>query len=99
MTEAELLAQVLRMCTGRNLHAYHNPQTKRATLRGFPDLVIWGPMGLIFRELKSDYGRRSRAQVALLRSLISAREDAGTWRPGDLASGRIECELDALAWR
>lgn len=97
MSEAELLEKVLMLCGERRLFAYHNPETKRATMAGFPDLVIWGRGGLLFRELKSQEGRHSMGQLHAINALRAAGASATTWRPADLESGRIRRELDAIA--
>ena len=62
--------------------------------KGFPDLVIAGPGGVLFRELKSAAGTLSAEQRMWLHALKSA--DVGVWRPADLQSGRIEQELRAV---
>lgn len=97
MSEAELLEKVLMLAGDRRLIAYHNPETKRATLAGFPDLVLWGRGGVLFRELKSEEGRHSMQQLHVINTLRAAGASATTWRPADLASGRIARELDAIA--
>lgn len=97
MTEAELLDRVLKQCGSLGLGVYHNPETKRATMRGFPDLVVWGRGGLIFRELKSERGRRSIAQYNVATSLRAAGADFAVWRPIDWADGTIWSALDDLA--
>jgi hypothetical protein len=63
--------------------------------KGFPDLVIVGPGGILYRELKTDVGRLSPEQVVWLRKLAVV-SDAGTWRPADLHDGTIERELKAI---
>jgi hypothetical protein len=65
--------------------------------KGYPDLTLVGPAGLMFRELKSTSGTCSPEQAAWLAQLTAAGADTGVWRPADLKSGRIESELRALA--
>lgn len=67
--------------------------------KGFPDLVIVGPGGVLYRELKSGTGKPSPEQVAWLSGLTGAGADAGTWRPIDLTGGTIKRELQALRAR
>jgi len=63
--------------------------------KGFPDLVIVGPGGILYRELKTDVGRLEPEQVVWLRTLGRVA-DAGIWRPADLHDGTIERELKAI---
>lgn len=53
------------------------------SLAGWPDLVLWRPGRLLFRELKSDTGRVSAEQQAVLESLAQSGADVGVWRPSD----------------
>ena len=52
---------------------------------GFPDLVLVNPERglLLFRELKTDSGRVSKAQMRWGAALTSAGADWAVWRPGD----------------
>lgn len=64
--------------------------------KGYPDLTIVGPGGVLFRELKSERGIVAPEQKAWLDDLAAGGADAGVWRPADLRSGRISTELRAL---
>lgn len=66
--------------------------------KGFPDLVIAGPAGTLFRELKSTKGKLSADQIAWLHALQANGEDASVWRPCDWPR-RIQAEIHALAGR
>ena len=96
MTEAELQTKILRMCRDLGLRAWHChiPQGSR---KGLPDLIIVGPGGVLWRELKSEKGRVSDAQTDWLTDLTSAGQDAAVWRPMDLVTGVVARELAALA--
>jgi hypothetical protein len=74
----------------------HNSDSRRAH-RGWPDWAIGGPRGVIFRELKRESEKPTKAQQAWLDALTASGADAGVWRPSDLLSGRIARELAALA--
>lgn len=67
--------------------------------KGFPDLVIVGPGGVLYRELKSATGKPSAEQEMWLSVLALADQDVGFWRPVDLTCGRIQSELRALRAR
>jgi hypothetical protein len=94
--EAPLQAYVRRECKARDLLHYHTHRSERSE-RGFPDSVIVGPRGAMFRELKSDTGRPDPEQLVWLRRLRAAGADAGIWTPQDRRSGRILNELNWLA--
>jgi len=96
MTEAALQAEIVKTCKQLNLRYFHCaiPQFSKA---GFPDLVIVGPGGVLWRELKRESGRVSPHQEAWLADLKRAGQDAGVWRPADLVSGVIATELARVA--
>lgn len=94
MTEADLMAAVLELCQLRRVLVYHTHDSHRSQ-PGFPDLVIAGSKGVLFRELKSDGGRLTKEQAKWLVTL-GITGNAATWRPGDLTSGRIAAEIAAV---
>lgn len=94
MSEAQLQAAVLDLCKLRGLYAYHTHDSRRSQA-GFPDLVIAGFHGHLFRELKAGRGRTSAAQANWLHRL-GASGDAAIWTPADLRSGRIQKELETI---
>lgn len=53
------------------------------SVAGWPDLVLWRPGQLLFRELKTDRGQLTADQAEVLRSLAAAGADVGVWRPRD----------------
>lgn len=67
--------------------------------KGFPDLMVVGPGGVLFRELKTmdgmSRGLRPDQQVWRDR-LKAAGQDWQTWMPRDLETGRIEQEMSAI---
>ncbi len=90
-----LLDTVLEACRVMGLLVYHTHDSRHSEA-GFPDLVIVGPGGCLFRELKGDGGKVSPAQQKWVDALVAAGQDAGFWWPDDLRSGRITRELTAL---
>lgn len=107
MTEDDLLKAVIDMCRLFGVMVAHfrpaqvrdkDGKTRWVTAvqgdgKGYPDLTMTGPGGVLFRELKSKAGTASPEQAVWLGALKSAGADAGIWRPADLRSGRIEREL------
>jgi hypothetical protein len=106
MTEDQLLRTVLEMARLFGITTAHfRPALSQSGRwhtavagdgKGFPDLVLVGSGGILFRELKTDKGRLKPEQVTWLRILKAAPADAEIWRPADLHSGRIEAELRAI---
>jgi len=80
LTEAELLQHVRDAARWLGLLEYHTRDSRGST-PGFPDLVLAGPGGLIFRELKSETGRPTWEQREWLDQLRRAGADAGYWYP------------------
>ena len=66
---------------------------------GFPDVVVAGPGGLIFAELKCRDDTVSKDQRRWAGRLAGAGQLWVEWRPIDALSGRIETELAALCVR
>jgi site-specific recombinase XerD len=67
------------------------------TAGGWPDLVIAGSRGVLFRELKTEEGYASAEQARWLWLLHRAGLSGGIWRPTHLHSGVIARELAAIA--
>lgn len=95
MTEKQLQALVTEAAAWLGLHVYHTWDSRRSA-PGFPDLVIAGRR-VLFRELKSDSGRMSRAQQRWIWALQAGGADAAVWRPADWPA-RIMAELRAAAY-
>lgn len=106
MSEEDLLGAVLDMAATYGIRTAHfrPAKTERGWRtpvsgdgKGWPDLVLVGPRGVLFRELKSRAGRPSVEQEAWLVALDRAGLSADVWRPTDLRSGRILAELRAVS--
>ena len=73
------------------------------TSRPIPDLILWKPGRLIWRELKVPRGAGGRildgqwkpGQRETIAELQAAGEDVAVWTPDDLDSGLIRRELGA----
>ena len=64
---------------------------------GFPDFMIVGPGGILFRECKPHARTRmSTGQVRWRWMLTAAGANYGVWDVEDLADGFIKAELEAI---
>ncbi|MFI6228575.1 hypothetical protein ACIBCR_14840 [Micromonospora echinospora] len=107
MTEDELLSNIIDACRkmGR-LHTVHfrpgltqTGKWRTAVAgdgKGWVDLTIVGPAGVLFRELKSETGSLRPEQKQWVGWLTEAGQDVAVWKPRDWYSGRIQRELEAL---
>lgn len=94
MNHAELQAHVIASCGARRLHVHHCPML--ASSPGFPDLVIIGRSGVLWRELKVPPDTLTGAQRALGYALEASGQDWATWIPEDWESGRVAGELEQI---
>lgn len=94
MTEAQFQSQVLALARAMGLVVYHTHDSRRSQ-PGFPDLVIVGSGGVLYRELKTDKGRVSPDQTYWMQALLAAGQDARVWRPSQWPV-EIRNELSAL---
>lgn len=109
MSEDDLLRTVIDMAQRMGVLVAHFRPAQSKTGRwltavqgdgkGFPDLVVAGGGGVLFRELKAAKGSTTPEQRRWLGMLTTAEADADVWRPADLQSGRIEAELRAIRKR
>lgn len=95
MPEAELQEAVRTMCCQLGLFHYH-PYSSVRSEPGWPDSVIVGRR-VLFRELKSEFGKLSPAQVKVSYLLKAAGASWKIWRPSDLLDGTIARELTEVA--
>jgi hypothetical protein len=106
MTEDDLLRAVLDLCQYRGALTFHARPARTAkgwrtpvmgNGAGFPDLVIVGTCGVLYRELKTNEGRVSAAQRLWLQRLRDAEMDADIWRPRDLEQGVVLAALKRIS--
>jgi hypothetical protein len=97
VTEAHLQAAIEAECGRLGLLHHHNPDSRRVKSSGFPDSVIVGPGGILYRELKDKYGRLSPEQRRWGSKITRAGGDWAVWRPADWEDGTITRQLLALA--
>jgi hypothetical protein len=93
--EAAFQKAVTDLCDWLGLWWYHVTDSRKDKA-GFPDLVIIGPHGARFRELKKADGKVSAEQAGVGARMCAAGLDWGVWWPADLFSGRIKDELEAI---
>lgn len=97
MTGEELLAVIVdRELAVTSLRWFHSYDPRRDQLRGFPDLVIVGRAGILWRECKGPGERLTAEQTAWKWLLLSARADWATWRPADLERGLVRKQIRAI---
>jgi hypothetical protein len=82
MLEADWQLRVTDLCDLLGLKWHHETDSRKSK-EGFPDLVICGPGGVIFAELKTEKGKVSKAQDEWLSALSVASMLAVVWRPSD----------------
>lgn len=110
--EGRLQTEILSLCTeldgrlqrqhrgvpGMRLKAHHETDS-RLSRPGLPDLLIAGPGGQIWAELKRQ-AKRAKASVeqqVWLDTLLAGGAAAFLWRPEDWMSGAIQNELYRIA--
>jgi len=97
MTEAELMEYVRSAVKDLGLLAYHAHDGRRSWGPGFPDLVIVGRGGCIWRECKTEAGSLSPEQRQWGDTLKRAGQNWRIWRPRDRLDGSIGRELANVA--
>lgn len=109
MRERELQASVMDLARWLGVLTFH-PRPARTSSGdyvtavsgdgvGWPDLVLVGPHGILYRELKGAKGQATSAQQAWLSALHDAGADTGIWRPHHWHDGVIRRELGRIAGR
>lgn len=96
MTERELDKHIRQLAKDLGLLRYHTADSRMSS-SGFPDLVLVGPGGVIFAELKSAAGKLRPEQTEWRDRLTEAGASWFLWRPADLASGDIARTLAAIS--
>ncbi len=96
MTGEDLQAPVREKCRALGLIHFH-VRDSRGMNKGLPDDIIIGPRGLLWRERKGPREDVTREQKLTGYTLRALGQDWAVWRPADLASGRIDRELEEIA--
>ena len=96
MTEAQLEEGIRALCTDLGIVRFH-VRDSRGMTPGFPDDLLVGPRGLLWRENKTQKGKLTAAQTEVGEALTRLGYDWACWRPDDLLSGRVAAELVAIS--
>ena len=96
MTEAQLEDHVRALCADLGVLRFH-VRNSRGMAPGWPDDVLVGAQGILYRELKSEHGVLSAEQRATGEAINRGRGNWRVWRPSDLLSGQIAAELTEIA--
>ena len=89
MTERELLEDIRHLAVEHHLLLFHCRDSRGSYGAGFPDLVISGPRGTIFAELKTNGSSLTPDQRHWGSMLQRGGEQWYIWRPRDLDAGVI----------
>lgn len=84
MTEKQFQTQIVMVAKANGWMVYHTYDSRRSE-PGFPDLVLVRDR-VLYREIKTDTGRVSKAQQEWGDVLTKAGADFAIWRPRDLKS-------------
>jgi hypothetical protein len=100
MTGAELDARVVCLLEQHpRVKGFHWPDSLQVTEKGWPDWMLLGPGGLIFRETKGAGQVPSGEQRAVGYALQALGYDWALWAPWDYHCGAIERQIEALSTR
>lgn len=106
MTEPQLQVSILDLAKLKGILVHH---CRAAIMRsgkwatpvqgnaGFTDLVLSGPGGVVFAELKSDNTQPTDAQMRWLGMLEAGGAEVYLWRPEHWFSGEIFDVFDRIA--
>ena len=83
MNEEQFQANVIEMSKYMGYLHYHTHDSRRS-VAGFPDLVLVGRNRILFREIKTENGQLSSAQLTWGGALIAGGGDWEVWRPSDI---------------
>ena len=96
-TESAQLRYVAQLAEQYGLLMHHCRDSRHCSGdAGFPDLVLLGPGGILFPELKSS-GYRTPGQTTWRWALQAAGLSSPLWYPGDERDGLVAQQIAALA--
>ena len=83
ITEQAFQSHLVKYAKNRGWQVYHTYNSKRCE-PGFPDLVLVRNR-VLYRELKSENGRLTKAQKEWIGFLKNAGADVSVWKPHMIA--------------
>lgn len=95
MNHAELQSRILTLAFQLRLHVHHCDM-RLATMPGWPDLVLVGIHGAIWRELKIPPDKPTSAQTEVGWMLRASGQDWAVWTPADWPE-HIHRELEKIS--
>lgn len=95
--EREFRRELLKECANRGLIVNYHKVDSYSPVKGWPDLEIIGPNGMVYRELKTMTGEVSPDQRFIAWNIMKAGGSWSVWRPGDFAAGVIYDELKRIS--
>lgn len=97
MSEAALMEHIRILCFDLRLPAFHVYDARRCWGPGFPDLVIVGPSGILYREVKDRTNSIRPEQRKWGSDITRGGGNWAVWRPVDLVNGTIATQLVRIA--
>lgn len=94
--ERDFRRALLKECANSGLIVNYHKVDSYSPVRGWPDLEIVGPKGIIYRELKTMTGDLSTEQRYVGWKVGHAGGHWSIWRPADYASGVVYEELKRI---
>ena len=91
-----LEAHLRKLLDDLGLFGYHT-RNSIGSAKGWPDWVILGPRGALFRELKTERNGLTPEQRLVGAKLTRAGLDWAVWRPSDLLNGTITRQLHRIS--
>lgn len=100
MTHDDLCEAVVTLADSMNLRAVYNPDSRRIKGgRGFPDVTVAGPRGVLFAEVKTGLGELSSEQRHWFWMLRASGQLVTVIRPLEWDTGQVVGMLRAMCLR
>ena len=99
MNHDEVIARIGQLAdqTGVVRWAYFPSSVRVRGHRGLPDLLLAGPGGIAFAEIKTGSGALEPGQIAWRDTLLASGAAWHLWWPAALYDGSVDRELRRLA--